>query len=73
MASNPWARRDRRDRAQNSKRLADVVDLILPTELLALPAELSRVNALPDDTAFFAPFALYFEARIGRPSIPMDT
>ena len=42
-------------------------------EPLALPAELSRVDALLDDTAFFAPFAPYFDARIGRPSIPMET
>ena len=42
-------------------------------ELLALPAELSRVDALLDDTAFFAPFAPNFDARIGRPSIPMET
>jgi len=48
-------------------------DSILPTELLVLPAELGRVDALLDDPAFFAPFAAYFDARIGRPSIPMET
>jgi IS5 family transposase len=26
-----------------------------------------------DDSVFFAPFARYFDARIGRPSIPMET
>jgi transposase, IS5 family len=48
-------------------------DSILPADLLALPAEFSRVDALLDDTAFFASFAPYFDARIGRPSIPMAT
>jgi IS5 family transposase len=48
-------------------------DAILPSELLVLPAELGRVDALLDDPVFFAPFAAYFDARIGRPSIPMET
>ncbi len=29
---------------------------VLPEELLRLPAELARVDALLDDRAFFAPF-----------------
>jgi transposase, IS5 family len=48
-------------------------DAILPPELLVLPIELGRVDALLDDRVFFAPFASYFDARIGRPSIPMET
>lgn len=48
-------------------------DSILPPELLVLPVELGRVDALLDDPVFFAPFAGYFDARIGRPSIPMET
>ena len=52
---------------------ATLWELILPVELLVLPAELSRVDALLDDAAFFAPFAPYFDARMGRPSIPMET
>jgi IS5 family transposase len=49
-------------------------DAILPPpELLMLPAELARVDALLDDVVFFAPFAHYFDARIGRPSIPIET
>ncbi|OIN78872.1 ISNCY family transposase [Mycobacterium malmoense] len=48
-------------------------DAILPSELLVLPTELARVDALLDDAVFFAPFAAYFAARIGRPSIPMET
>jgi len=46
---------------------------ILPAELLVLPDELARVDALLDDPVFFAPFAPFFDARIGRPSIPMET
>jgi transposase, IS5 family len=48
-------------------------DAILPAELLVLPVELGRVDALLDDPVFFAPFATYFDARIGRPSIPTET
>jgi len=48
-------------------------DAILPPELLVLPVELGRVDGLLDDPVFFAPFAAYFDARIGRPSIPMET
>ena len=48
-------------------------DSILPPELLVVPVELGRVDALLDDPVFFAPFAPYFDARIGRPSIPMET
>jgi transposase, IS5 family len=48
-------------------------DAILPAELLVLPVELARVDALLDDRAFFAPFAPHFDPRIGRPSIPMET
>lgn len=32
-------------------------DSILPSELLVLPTELGRVDALLDDPVFFAPFA----------------
>ena len=38
-----------------------------------LPAELARVDALLDDPVFFAPFAPFFDPRIGRPSTPMET
>ena len=48
-------------------------DAILPPELLVLPVELGRVDALLDDPVFFAPFAAHFDARIGRPSIPVET
>ena len=45
---------------------------MLPAEVLRVPPELARVDALLDDPAFFAPFAPFFDPRIGRPSIPME-
>ena len=44
----------------------------LPAELLRLPEELARVDALLDDPAFFAPFAPYFHPVLGRPSTPIE-
>jgi IS5 family transposase len=46
---------------------------VLPDELLRLPAELARVDALLDDEAFFTPFRAYFDPAFGRPSIPIET
>jgi IS5 family transposase len=44
----------------------------LPSELLRLPEELARVDALLDDPAFFAPFAPYFHPVPVRPSTPIE-
>ena len=44
----------------------------LPPELLRLPEELARVDALLDDAAFFAPFAPHFHPVPGRPSTPVE-
>jgi IS5 family transposase len=44
----------------------------LPPELLRLPEELARVDALLDDPAFFAPFAPHFHPVLGRPSTPAE-
>jgi IS5 family transposase len=48
-------------------------EAVLPAEVLLLPAELARVDALLDDPVFFAPFAPFFDPRVGRPSTPMET
>jgi transposase, IS5 family len=48
-------------------------EAILPDACLGLPAELARVDRLLDDPAFLAPLAGHFDARRGRPSIPLDT
>ena len=45
---------------------------VLPPEVLRLPEELARVDALLDDPAFFAPFAPYFDPVTGRPSTPVE-
>ena len=37
----------------------------LPPELLRLPEELARVDALLDDPVFFAPFAPHFHPVLG--------
>jgi IS5 family transposase len=73
MSSNPWREgfEDIMFRTVNDQ--PTLWDSILPPELLVLPVELGRVDGLLDDPVFFAPFAAYFDARIGRPSIPMET
>ena len=52
---------------------ASLWESVLPPELLRLPDELARVDALLDDPVFFAPFVPFFDPRIGRPSTPMET
>jgi IS5 family transposase len=47
-------------------------EALLPAELLRLPEELARVDALLDDPAFFAPFAPHFHPVLGRPSTPIE-
>src|SRR3954449_8979771 len=47
-------------------------EAVLPDEVLRLPEELARGDALLDDPVFFAPFAPYFDPRLGRPSTPME-
>jgi len=44
----------------------------LPPEVLRLPEQLSRVDALLGDPAFFAPFAPRFHLVLGRPSTPVE-
>ena len=48
-------------------------EAVLPPEVLRLPDELARVDALLDDPVFFGPFKPFFDPRIGRPSTPMET
>jgi transposase, IS5 family len=47
-------------------------EAVLPDEVLRLPEELARVDALLDDPVFFAPFVPLFDPRLGRPSTPME-
>jgi transposase, IS5 family len=73
MASTPWREGIEAIVLRTVNDQPTLWDSILPPELLVLPVELGRVDALLDDPVFFAPFAAYFDARIGRPSIPMET
>ena len=45
---------------------------LLPAEVLRLPEDLARVDALLDDEVFFAPFARYFHPVLGRPGTPVE-
>src|SRR5258708_36056274 len=73
MASTPWREGIEAIVLRTVNDQPTLWDSILPPELLVLPVELGRVDALLDDAVFFAPFARYFDARIGRPSIPVET
>ena len=48
-------------------------DSILPECARGLPPGLGEVDRLLDDPRFFEPFVPFFSARMGRPSIPMET
>ncbi len=73
MASTPWVEGIEAIVLRTVNDQPTLWDTILPVELLVLPVELGRVDALLDDPVFFAPFAVHFDARIGRPSIPVET
>jgi transposase, IS5 family len=45
---------------------------LLPAQVLRLPEDLARVDALLDDPVFFAPFAPFFHPVLGRPSTPAE-
>lgn len=48
-------------------------EAVLPAELRELPAELGKVDAVLDDDRFLAPFRARLTARIGRPTIPIES
>jgi transposase, IS5 family len=73
MASTPWREGIEAIVFRTVNDQPTLWDSILPSELLVLPVELGRVDALLDDAVFFAPFAEFFDARFGRPSIPVET
>src|SRR5271156_1436269 len=73
MASNPWREGFEVIMFRTVNDQPTLWDSILPPELLVLPVELERVGALLDDPVFFVPFVPFFDARVGRPSIPMET
>jgi IS5 family transposase len=48
-------------------------ELLLPEEAKRLPVELAQVDAYLDDERFIGPWRALFSARLGRPSVPIDT
>jgi IS5 family transposase len=48
-------------------------ELLLPEEAKQLPTELARVDTYLNDERFIAPWRGLFSARLGRPSVPVDT
>jgi IS5 family transposase len=52
---------------------ATLWEALLPEEAKRLPAELARVDAYLDDERFVAPWRALFSARLGRPSVPVET
>jgi len=48
-------------------------EAVLPAELRELPPELGKVDAVLDDDRFLAPFRSRLTARIGRPTIAIET
>jgi len=73
MTSTPWARSDRVIVLRTVNDQPTLWDALLSEECLRMLAELVQVDALLDDPVFYAPFGPFFDATIGRPSIPMET
>jgi len=48
-------------------------DALLPEEAKRLPAALAAVGGYLDDDRFLAPWRALFSARVGRPSVPIET
>src|ERR1700736_1384270 len=73
MTSNPWREGFEVIVFRTVSDQVSLWEAVLPPELLKLPDELARVDELLDDPVFFAPFVVFFDPRIGRPSTPMET
>ena len=48
-------------------------EVLLPAQARRLPAELARIDAYLDDEQFIIPWRAVFSARLGRPSVPVQT
>lgn len=51
----------------------DLWEALLPEPARRLPEELTLVDAFLDDERFVVPWRAVFAARLGRPSVPIDT
>src|SRR6202041_902164 len=72
MAPAPCAGRDRGIMFRTIGDRPSEWESRLPPEVLRLPEDLARVDALLDDSAFLAPFAPFFHPVPGRPSTPAE-
>jgi transposase, IS5 family len=64
---------DSADAADARNDQPSLLESVLPEVCLRLPAELEQVDIWSDDERFFAPFRAHFDARLGRPSVPVET
>src|SRR5215213_7011935 len=48
-------------------------EALLPVEAVVMPAALAAAGRLLEDERFFAPYREFFDATLGRPSIPIET
>jgi IS5 family transposase len=48
-------------------------DALLPEQARRLPEELAQIDGYLDDERFIAPWRVLFDARLGRPSVPVAT
>ena len=46
-------------------------ELVLSPELFQLSEELTKIDRIPDDERFFAPFREKFYTDVGKPSTPV--
>lgn len=58
---------------RETNRQLDLWEALLPEVARRLPDELARIDAFLDDERFITPWRAVFVARLGRPSIPIDT
>jgi transposase, IS5 family len=72
MASTPWVEGIEAIVFRTIGDQPSLWESLLPEEVLRLPEELARIDALLDDPAFFAPFASHFDPLIGRPSTAVE-
>lgn len=68
VGQRAWERRVLRTRAVQ----VSLWEAVLPPVGLRLPQELARVDALLDNSVFFAPFAPFSDPRVSRPSTPIE-
>src|ERR1700682_1764210 len=73
MVSNPWREGFEAIVLRTVSDQVSLWEAVLPPELLKLPDELARGDALLDDPAFFTSFVPFFDPRMGGPSTPMET